>query len=300
MVRTCMRLLSSLLLGLAAAQAVLAADPAMPVLHYDPPPEFRREPFSPPDEYSALNVWPSSSIQFYPFRAFTGDVQQQFRQALLRDWVEGLRREVAPVAPTFRTLQIPGAQTAVAARFSEGTSSMSRQRMRILVVAKGQAALVDVSAGDAGAWQRIEPAVEAVLASLYVEGGAPPPPRHMDARQGAAYRAAAGLYLGSRHRPVQRAGDRGGDPVAAHYYLLSADGRVYRRYDFPPADAGRFANFDFVVAERDDPRNAGRFTLLQGRRMRMEFGGGALVEVIHTEAPQSGRLVVDEVEYFLQ
>jgi hypothetical protein len=45
---------------------------------------------------------------------------------------------------------------------------------------------------------------------------------------------------------------------ALHYYLFSADGRVYRAYDFPPVAAANIELFDFDGAERTDRMNSGR------------------------------------------
>jgi hypothetical protein len=290
-----------LLLGLPVTQAAQAAAPAGPgpVLRYEPPVDFSRSPLSPPDDYDAVNIWPSASMQVYPFRPFTGDVQREFRQTLLRDWILSTRREgTVPTPPTFSSLQVPGAQAAVAARFSEGTSSVSKQRLRIMIVAKGMAALVDASAWDLDTWQRVEPALEATLASLHVEGGVAPPPAR-DARQAAAYRAVAGLYRSQPHGAEHGPRGRGGAAGTADYYLLSADGRAYRRRDLAPAEAQALGTLDLDAAERDDPRNSGRFTL-RGRWLRMEFGSARDPELIVTEAPQRGRIVIDSVEYFLQ
>jgi hypothetical protein len=44
---------------------------------------------------------------------------------------------------------------------------------------------------------------------------------------------------------------------ALHYYLFSADGRVYRAYDFPPVAAANIELFDFDGAERTDRMNSG-------------------------------------------
>ena len=82
--------------------------------------------------------------------------------------------------------------------------------------------------------------------------------------------------------------------TALHYYLLSADGRVYRAYDFlnVPED---IADFDFDTAERNDRENSGRYTVDGGKLViRM---AGQQPETIVTDAPRDGRVTINEVVY---
>src|SRR5262245_55714237 len=94
------------------------AQPAAPELRYDPPPNFYRSAITPPDDYAANEF--NASLQVYPLRPFSGDIEQAFRQTLLRDWVDPRYRETSVGgAPEFRLFSIPGAQMALSARFTE-------------------------------------------------------------------------------------------------------------------------------------------------------------------------------------
>ena len=52
---------------------------------------------------------------------------------------------------------------------------------------------------------------------------------------------------------------------ALHYYLFSAEGRVYRAYDQLEVPGGDISGFDFNAAQRADPVNSGRYTVKGGR-----------------------------------
>jgi hypothetical protein len=81
---------------------------------------------------------------------------------------------------------------------------------------------------------------------------------------------------------------------AVHYYLFSADGRVYRKYDSPPVALVNIASFDFDTAEQADRSNSGRYTINSGRLIiRME---DQLRDII-TEPPRDGVLTINSVRY---
>jgi hypothetical protein len=255
------------LLLLAAAAA--HAQPAAPVLRYDPPANYYRSAVSPPEDYSANEL--NASIQVYPFRPVGGDVQAAFRKTLLRDWIDPRYRESNVIGqPAISPAAISGAQTVLIARFAESVVGVPREHMRMLVVAGGMAALVDVNAGTRQSWERAGPAVKATLASMRVEAGKPPPPAAEG--PGPAGIAMAGLYRGTK--------------VSPHFYLFTPDGYVYRSYDAPP------------VPGRNDPENSGRFAVKDGKlHLRM---GPQQKETISAAPPQGGRLTLDTVLYVRQ
>ncbi|HYR34054.1 MAG TPA: hypothetical protein VEQ87_07175, partial [Burkholderiales bacterium] len=95
-----------------------AAQPAAPELRYQPPPNFYRSAITPPEDYSANEF--NAGLQVYPFRPFSGNVEQAFRQSLLREWIDPRYRETNLAAPPeFRQITIAGAQMALSARFAE-------------------------------------------------------------------------------------------------------------------------------------------------------------------------------------
>jgi hypothetical protein len=82
---------------------------------------------------------------------------------------------------------------------------------------------------------------------------------------------------------------------ALHFYLFSADGRVYRAYDQLQVPGGAIPRFDFDAAERRDPMNSGRYTVDNGKlviRMR-----GSPPETIATAAPRGGKVTINTVTY---
>jgi hypothetical protein len=285
-------------LGALVVQLV-AAQPAVPELRYQPPPNFYRSAITPPQDYSAKEF--NANFQIYAFRPFSGNVEQAFRQTLLREWIDPRYRETNLAAPPeFRPVAIPGAQMAMSARFAENIAGIPRQRLRMLIVAGNAAAIVDASANNTTTWQRAVPALNAMAATLSVEASAPPP--KMAAVTAAEGRAIAGLYMGTKPKYVvnlNRPAGYGSHVMALHYYLLSADGRVYRAYDEIPAPEGDIGRFDFDAAKRADPVNSGRYAV-QGNQLHIQMGDGQPAETIATAKPQSGRLTIDTVLYIRQ
>jgi hypothetical protein len=112
---------------------------------------------------------------------------------------------------------------------------------------------------------------------------------------GAGGRAVAGLYQGMAMKvTVNTIGGGLYNKLALHYYLFSVDGRVYRRYDFPPVAAANIASFDFDAAEQADRSNSGRYTIDSGRLIiRMK---DQLPEIV-TEPPRNGVLMINSVTY---
>jgi len=82
---------------------------------------------------------------------------------------------------------------------------------------------------------------------------------------------------------------------ALHFYLFSADGRVYRAYDQLQVPGGAISRFDFDAAERRDPMNSGRYTVDNGKlliRMR-----GNPPETIAAAAPRDGKVTINTITY---
>jgi hypothetical protein len=281
---------------LAAASA--AAQQSLPALQYAPPPNFYRSAIAPPEDYSAKEF--NAGLQVYPFRPFSGSIEQMFRRTLLREWIEPRFQEANVAAPPeFRPVSIAGAQAAFTARFVESVAGgMPRQRLRMVIVAGNAAAIVDASASSMETWQRALPALNAMSGTLRVAAGTPQPDIGKSPAPGS--RAVAGLYMGTKPKYVvdlNRSVGSGAHVQAPHYYLFSA-GRVYRAYDelkVPGGDAGRF---DFDAAQRADPDNSGRYTV-EGERLHILIGGKS-PETIAATALQRGRVTIDSVVYVRQ
>jgi hypothetical protein len=297
-----MNLLGTLSQVMAALAALIvqhaAAQPAAPQLRYEPPPSFYRSAITPPEDYSANEF--NAGLQVYPFRPVSGNVEQAFRQTLLREWIDPRYRETNLAAPPeIRQIMIAGAQMALSARFAENIAGIPRQRMRMLIVSGNAAALVDASANNLATWQRALPALNAMAATLRVEAGAPPP--KMTA-VGAEGRAIAGLYMGTKPKYIvnlNRPAGYGSHVMALHYYLFSADGRVYRAYDEIVVPAGGIGGFDFEAARRADPVNSGRYAV-QGNQLHIQMGEGPQLETIAAAKPQEGRVTINTVLYVRQ
>jgi hypothetical protein len=59
---------------------------------------------------------------------------------------------------------------------------------------------------------------------------------------------------------------------APNFFLISADGRVYRTFDPLKLPTNGPGGFDFATAAREDPENTGRFSV-QGTQLLIQFGG---------------------------
>jgi hypothetical protein len=286
-----------LLVGVLAGRGAMA-EPMLPVLRYDPPVNFYRSAIQPPDDYAFNEA--AAWLQVYPFRPFTGDIQQMFRRTLLREWIDPRFREGAPAAPpTIGRDSVPGAQAVLIARFSENVGGPPKPRLRVVLIAGGAAAIVDLSAQSAASWERAWPAMSATLASLRVDAVAGPP--SVASGPGAAGQVVAGLYLGTLtdYRPnLQRPVGQGDAVRVLQYYLLSADGRVYRGFDLARIPGGDVSRFDYEAAQRDDPDNTGRYTV-QGEELRIRMGR-QLEETMTAAMPRGNRLVINNVGYLRQ
>jgi len=286
----------ALLVALAATHGSPAQAP-LPELQFQDPRGFYRSASYPPADFSAQEV--DASLQVYPFRA-VGDVRQAFSRTLLRELIDP-RYQEANVAPGARldASTMPGADVVLRARFQEIVAGQPRQRMRMVVVSGPAVAIVDASASSMMSWQRVLPLLNAFAATLRVVSGAPaiaydaPPP--------AAGRAVAGLYMGFKNKYVadlQRGPAYGRFVNAAHYYLFSADGRVYRAFDELAVPGNDPARFDFAGAQRTDPENSGRYTV-RGDSLFVRVGA-AQRESFAARLPAANTLVIGTVRYTRQ
>jgi len=282
----------------AVAGLLLAAGAAAqaPLLRYEPPPDFYRSAIAPPDDYSAKAF--NASLQVYPFRRFNGSIEQMFRSTRLREWIEPRFQEANVAAPPeFRAVNVAGAQAAFSARFVENVGTgMPRQHLRMVIVSGNAAAIIDASASSVETWERALPALNAMAATLKVTAGAPAP--DVAKGPGAAGKAVAGLYMGSKPKYVvdlNRPAGYGRQVAALHYYLFSADGNVYRAYDDLKVPDGDPARFDFAAARSADPGNSGRYTVA-GDRLHMTIGG----ETITAGIPKGSNVTINTVLYVKQ
>lgn len=284
-------------LGLLVWVAVInaGAQPVMPELRYDPPPNFYHSAIRPPDDYTSNQF--DASLQVYPFRTFSGNMEQIFPRTLLQDWLDPRFREPSVATqPVFGRVAIPSAQAVLTAQFAASTG---RQHLRMVIVVGNAAAIVDASASSPDTWHRAGPLLNAFSATLRVEAGAPAP--DMGAGPGPRGAAVAGLYMGtkSKYMPdLNRPVGFGRHVMALHYYLFSANGRVYRAYDMLDVPGGDPARFDFDAAERADPGNSGRYVFQDGQ-MIIRIGGQE-PQTLTVTAPAGGRVTIETIVYIRQ
>lgn len=291
--------LSMFRVGIALAVVFVATNAfaqQVPELRYDPPPNFYHSAIHPPEDYSANEF--NASLQVYPFRPFNGNIEQLFQQTLLRDWIDARYKEGNVAGhPEFGRVAIRGAQAAFTARFVDGSNQS--QHMRMVIVVGNSAAIVDASANSPATWQRVIVPLNAFSATLRVEASQAITP--VTDGPGPAGVKIAGLYMGSKPKYVvdlNRPVGYGRYVAAFHYYLFSASGRVYRAYDNLTVPGGDPNRFDFDAAQRNDPGNAGRYTV-KGNQLVIQMGGQPL-ETITAPAPQGDRVTIETVLYIRQ
>jgi hypothetical protein len=195
--------------------------------------------------------------------------------------------------PAFQKVNVPGADVAIAASFAESRVGLARPHMRMLIIAGKDAAIVDASAGTVQSWQQVVPALNQMAGTLRVEAVRAPA-----ALTSAAGNAVAGLYMGMKPKytaSMQNITGYASYQNALHFYLFSADGRVYRAYDQLQVPGGAISSFNFDAAERRDPMNSGRYTV-DGGKLIIKMGGSPQ-ETIATEAPRSGKVTISTVTY---
>jgi hypothetical protein len=246
-----------------------------------------------PEVYSSNEV--NAGIQVYPFRPIPGDIQQLMQRDLLRGWIDPQFQESNLLGPpALGRSTIPGAEAVYSIHFGESVAGIVHEHVRLVIVAHGAAAIVDASAGAPESWRRASPAMEAMYRTLRVES-ATAAPMHPMTPPGAAGKEIAGLYMGSRMRymaDLQRGSAFGRTVAALHFYLLSADGWVYRFYDVP---AGDLKQFDFIRASQEDPENTGRYSVERGS-LTLSMGGPE-PQTITLPMPHGGRVEIEGIVY---
>jgi hypothetical protein len=140
---------------------------AQPTLGYDKPSGFTGSSNDEVETWIAPGL--DGVIHVYPFRAHQGDVHDEFRRTLFRERIgTPYREDRLLIAPTFRTMTVSGADSALSASFRNFNGGAPREHLRVAIVAAGLVALVDVSANSPQAFERNWPSVSRVLSSLRV------------------------------------------------------------------------------------------------------------------------------------
>jgi hypothetical protein len=268
-----------------------AAAQTVPVLHYDPPANYMRSGGYPPEDYVSNQF--NGSFQVYPFEPFNGNIVEAFQRTLLRDRIDiRYREENVAGAPKFGRAEMPGAQAVFQATFTENRVGIPRPHFRMLIVANGAAAIVDVAAINPTMFARLSPDVSAVLRTMRVET-APAPPSVSEG-PGSEGEAIAGLYRGTKQKYMTGLIFQNSYYTPAlHFYLFSKTVRVYRAYDQLRAPGGDINRFDFDGAQRADPRNSGRYTVKDGK-LYIQFGRDP---AIVTAAPTGTSVTIESVTY---
>jgi hypothetical protein len=268
-----------------------SAQDASHVLNYTPPQNVFRQAIDPAEDYSFNGA--NASVQVYQFRPFQGNIKQAFQATLLREWIALMHQEENAGRPTFQKVDIPGADIAITASFAETRVGLARPHLRLLIIAGSDAAIVDASGGTLQSWQQVVPALNQMASTLRVETVRAPA-----ALTSAAGNAVAGLYMGMKPKytaTMQNVTGYASYQNALHFYLFSADGRVYRAYDQLDVPGGAISRFDFAAAERRDPMNSGRYTLDNGKLVIKMHGSPP--ETIATAAPRGGKVTINTVTY---
>jgi hypothetical protein len=260
------------------------------ILRSTEPRGFYRSAITPPNDYSAEQM--NASFQVYPFRKFDGDIQRMFMSTLLREWIDPRFQESNVLGrPEFRQSRngFPGSDYVMTVMFFENNVGIAKPHLRWIIVAGGMAAIVDTTASDDATMRRAQPLFDAWYASVRVESAPAPAPRITQVPAPAA-RGVAGLYMALVNYPRAFTVSN----LAAYYYLFSADGHVYRKYDDLNVPGGDPSRFDFDGAERADPVNSGRYSL-EGNVLRIQMGAQRS-EVI-TATPRGGNMRIGSTEF---
>jgi hypothetical protein len=275
---------------LASAQGNRSNNTA-PVLHYDPPANFMRSAIYPPEDY--LSTQFNASIQVYPFEPFSGNVAETFQRTLFRDRIDPRHREENVAgAPQFGRGEMPGAQVVFHANFTENIVGILRPHMRMVIVAGGSVAIVDVSAISTSLWARLTPPVNGMVHSMRVDMASAPP--SLTEGPGPAGQLIAGLYRGTKQKFMTGLTFQSSYYMPAlHFYLFSKTGRVYRAYDQIRAPGGDINRFDFDFAQRSDPANSGRYTIMDDK-LYIKIGRDP---AIVTAAPKDNTVTIESVTY---
>lgn len=272
--------------------SAVSAQETIPVLHYAPPPGTTHGGSGPPDDYVFSQF--NGQVEFYPFRKVQGNIRAAFEQTMFSGWIDLQYREQSLAAPpVFQQVLVKGADFAEAATFEENPGFVSKPHMRTLIVSGNYAALVDYSSNSRQTYEMAFPALQAMANSLQVVTAKAPPPL-----ASAAGKAVAGLYQGMKQKLMTSMENVTGMSYttnALHFYLFSANGRVYRHYDALDVPGGNVNAFDFDGAAQSDPENSGVYTANGGKLIITM--GGPTPKTIATSVPKNGAVTIEGVTY---
>jgi hypothetical protein len=259
------------------AQESMANQTTLPILKYDPPPGFIEASYGNFEDFSSREV--NGSIQIYPFRPFTGNLQTAWQQTLLRGWIDPMHEEASVAGqPVFKSVKLEGAQAVSIVQFVESNTSLNKPHMRTLIVANAAAAIIDVSAANNYCWQRMMPGVDALFKSVSMGTDvADVPPTGGSAVGSAAGSGFSGIFMGFKPKyTVNLNGPvwSGTSPPAPFFYIFSPDGRAYRTFDATKVPRGGPETFDYRSAASVDPLNSGQYSV-RGNQIVMRFGRGS-------------------------
>jgi hypothetical protein len=253
----------------AALIATAAGAQSAPILTFDPPRNFYRSGSTSPEQYSSQEV--NAGMQIYPFRPFRGDFVQAIQRTLLREWIDPqFREENVAAQPVLERINIPGADAAIRVHFPENIVGTAREHIRYAILSRGAIAIVDMSGNSEYSVRRVWPALSVTLASLRVStDNGPDLTSPLSPNEARAAAAVMGVFMGLKQRYVTEMAmvtGSGRYVLAAHYYVFSGDGRVYRRYDLADIPGNDPRRFDFANAGRADPENSGTYRV-QGNQL---------------------------------
>ena len=260
---------SHITVGALALAALLlpAFAAAQPSLAYDPPAGWTSGPYSSPVVYTAPGG--AAELHVYDFQRYAGDAKRRFRETRLFELIGIEHRETGPLEPAkYAEIQVQGAGAVPLAIFVEQRGGVNRLHVRVAIPQPGAVALVDYHARSQDAWNRYLPEVDRVFASMRV-GEAPAAPASAPRpAQGmpSSSQARAGFYVMStlklRLIPDFSGGRNTGTELqpAYEFYLLSADGRIYRNSGWGVVTAQNIDRFDFNAARIREPDNVGSYT----------------------------------------
>jgi len=295
--RLMMRILLPVLM-LAAAHRALAQTVSVAEITFTDPPGFYRSAIYPPADFTSNEV--NASVQVYPFQVFNGDPRAVFQHTLFRELIDPRYQETHAVSVRLDSGSYPGADYLIRARFQDVVvGPPGRERMRYVFVSGSSIAIIDAQAVMMQSWQHVLPQLNAFMATVKIGAGTQP---DYAAPAGAAGQALAGLYRGFKQKymtNLQLGPAYGTYQNALHYYLFSADGRIYRHYDALSVPGNDPAQFNWAGAQAADPTNFGHY-VINGDSVFVRIGNAQHSEAFAARMPQGKIIVIETVPYTRQ
>ncbi len=292
--RSPMRILSSVLM-LVAAQRALAQMVSVAEITFTDPPGFYRSAIYPPADFTGNNV--NVGIQVYPFQKFTGDPRPAFQRTLLRELIDPRFQETRATNVKLDSGSIAGADYLLRAQFEDiVVGPPGKPHVRVVIVKGDQVAIVDAEAATAQGWQMMLPQLNAFFGSVRIGSGTQP---DYTAPAGAAGKALAGLYQGIAQKymtNLQLGAGYGYYKTALLFYLFSADGRVYRHYDALDVPGNDPARFNWSGAQMADPANFGHY-VINGDSVFVKIGNAQHYDTFVAQLPKDNTIVIATVLY---